>query len=141
MMATLGEQLKEVLERINPEHPEVFDELFAFYHPKMTFKDPTQALDGLDAFASMNLKALEKSDEYRMEVHDHSQSGEVIQVTWTLDYRPKKGPLLTFEGATVLRLEDGLIISQRDYWDLLSSVMNAIPIAGTLYRTLIAKLV
>jgi ketosteroid isomerase-like protein len=140
-MATFGEQIRDILERVDELHPEVIDELMAFYSPNVVFEDPTQKLVGAAAFERMNKKALAKANIFMMTVHDLAETDTTLFATWTLRYEPKVGPPLSFEGVTHARIEDGLIVEHRDYWDLLSSVMNAFPMAGMAYRTLVAKLV
>jgi hypothetical protein len=49
-------------------------------------------------------------------------------------------PAMTIDGVTHCTLRDGRITQHRDYWDLLGATMNAIPLAGTVYRALVAKL-
>jgi len=46
---------------------------------------------------------------------------------------------LEIEGVTRCRLADGLIVEQRDYYDLVSHALDAVPLAGPAFRKIIAK--
>lgn len=139
--ASTGDRLRALFENIRPGHPESLDPLFDLYAPQMVFSDPTQTLIGRDAFAEMNRKALEKAVVYELVLTEVLESEHTLYATWELRYQPKRGPLLVIPGVTHARMRDGFIVEHRDYWDLLSSFMDAFPVAGSLYRKTIAKLV
>jgi len=138
---SLGERIRDIFDRTSADDHAPMEELFALYHPEVRFEDPTQTLEGLDAFAEMNRKALLKATLYDLRVDEVVETPSTLFSTWVLDYRPKVGPALTIPGVTYARIVDGLIVEHRDYWDLLSAVMDAFPMAGPLYRAAVAKLV
>jgi hypothetical protein len=61
-------------------------------------------------------------------------------LTWTMTYEPRRGPTLVFEGSTHARMQGGVIVEQRDYWDLLSSLAQSLPLLRGVYATLAPRL-
>jgi hypothetical protein len=53
-----------------------------------------------------------------------------------MTYEPRRGPPIVFEGSSYAKVRDGLVVEQRDYWDLLSSVAHSTPILRSLYKAL-----
>mgnify|MGYP000985919593 CR=1 FL=1 len=137
----LGERLRNALENVSMRGEAALPELLELYDTAMVFHDPLAVLSGREAFEAAMRKLLTRSKQLRISVHDSIQRDERVVVTWTLYMTLQRGPELVIEGATHARTREGRIIYQRDYWDLLGSVMDCVPMASTLYRTLTARLV
>lgn len=113
--------------------------LLPYYTDDVVFTDPIQTVNGLGAFIAMNRRLLSRAKEIRFEVRDMAEGGDQIFVTWTMTMRAKLPlPALRVEGVTHCTLRDGKVAVHRDYWDLLGSVMETIPVVGTIYRSLVA---
>jgi hypothetical protein len=77
-----------------------------------------------------------------VEIQFQTFSGSDTQAhaTWTMRFRPKLGPTIVVEGASLFQLRDGLILVHRDYWDLLSSLMETSPLTALVYRAITRRL-
>lgn len=133
-------QLVEALHAVENEGEAVLDRLLPLYDANVFFQDPIQTLTGIPAFTEMNRRLMRRAKLLRFEVHDTAADGENLFLTWKMHFQPKAGPALVFDGTTHARVRGGKIVYHRDYWDLLGSVADAMPIVAPLYRTLIAKL-
>ena len=112
--------------------------LVPYYTDDVVFTDPIQTVRGLDAFIAMNRRLLSRAKEIRFEVRDMAESGDQIFVTWVMTMRAKlPAPVIRVEGVTHVTLRDGKVAVHKDYWDLLGSVMDTIPIVGTIYRAIV----
>ncbi len=141
MSELLAKRLIDLLERFSADtDEELLAELEALYHPEVVFSDPIQTIRGRDAFTAMNRKLVARARSCRFQVTSWATRGEQIFLAWTLDYAPRRGPALAFDGTSLLDLRDGLVIRHRDYWDLAGSMLDAVPGVGSLYRRLVAHL-
>jgi len=96
------------------------------YTDDVVFIDPIQTVRGR---------------ELRFDVRDMAHEGDQIFLTWVMTMTPKPfGPTLRIEGVTHCTLRDGKVAVHRDYWDLLGSVMETVPLAGTVYKAAVALL-
>ena len=112
-----------------------------YYAADVVFTDPLQTVRGRSAFMAMNRRLISRARSIRFDVVDRAQDGDQLFVTWVMVMRPKlPAPTLRIEGVTHCILRDGLVAVHRDYWDLLGSVMDTIPIVGGLYRRAVARL-
>jgi hypothetical protein len=113
----------------------------ALYHPDVEFYDPIQTVRGRDAFMAMNRRLIERSRRIAFVTRDVVEGGDQVFLTWLMIFAPKLGPEVQFEGVTHIKLREGVIGYQRDYWDLVSSLLRGIPIVGGLYGKVMGKLV
>lgn len=111
------------------------------YADDVVFKDPIQTLRGRDAFVEMNKRLLKRVRELRFDVHAVTADDDNIFIAWTM-YVALKTPAkeMAIDGVTHCTVRDGKVATQRDHWDLVGSMMDAIPVAGTAYRAVVAKL-
>ena len=140
MSDVTAESIQKIMEGLRPDAPERLEELAACYDAEVRFKDPLQTLHGRAEFIEMNRRLLRRSRKLRFEVSHALQSGELIFLDWTLDLAPKLGPSMTFAGATRMRLQSGLVIDHRDYWDLAGGVIGAVPGLRSLYRAALSAI-
>jgi len=141
MSELLAKRLVDLLERFSAEiDEELLSDLEALYDPEVVFSDPIQTIHGREAFTAMNRKLVSRARSCRFQVTAWATRGEQIFLAWTLDYVPRRGPALSFDGTSLLDLRDGLVISHRDYWDLAGSMLDAVPGVGSIYRRLVAHL-
>ena len=84
----------------------------------------------------MNRRILTRARRLSFRVHEALGRNGSLFLAWTMDYEPRTGPTIVFEGATHARVGAGLIVEQRDYWDLLSSVAASVPVLRRIYARL-----
>jgi limonene-1,2-epoxide hydrolase len=119
----------------------VIDALVPYYADDVVFTDPIQTVRGRDEFVAMNRRLLSRAKHLQFDVRDMAQEGDQVFLTWTMTMQPKPvGPELRIEGVTHCVLRDGKVVIHRDYWDLLGSVMDTIPLAGTVYKAAVRLL-
>jgi hypothetical protein len=136
----LGERLRDVYISFGGDGEEALTQLASLYAREMVFRDPLQRLNGRDAFIAMNRRIMNRARHLSFDVKDVLAGGDSLFLAWTMTYEPYRGPTLVFEGATHAHLRGGVIVEQRDYWDLLSSLAESIPVVRRLYAALAPKL-
>ncbi len=114
--------------------------LAQLYDESVVFRDPLQTVRGLDAFLAMNRRLASRAREISIAVTDMAEGPSSLFMSWTMRYAPKVGPTLHFEGTTHLKLRGGKVIEHRDYWDLLDSVTEAIPLVSRAYHGMVRHL-
>lgn len=124
-----------------PFDASVNDRLGPYYAEDVVFTDPIQTVRGRDQFFAMNLRLIGRARSIRFDVRHLAQRGDEIMAVWTMTMSPKPfGPTVTIDGVTHVTLRDGLVWRHTDYWDLLGSVMSAIPLVGAVYRAIVRQL-
>jgi len=93
--------------------------IFPYYHKDLVFQDTIQHIDGIEEFRAMCSRLTARTKQLNMEIVSIAQNGNVIIFDWIMTMMFKKWPSTPLYGSTKLRLsDDGLIIEQRDYYDL-----------------------
>jgi ketosteroid isomerase-like protein len=110
------------------------------YAEDMTFRDPIQEVHGRDAFVEVTRRLIDRARTLEVDVHDCAHSDDTLFIAWTMQVALPVGPRVTFEGVSRLGLDDGRIKSQRDYFDLLGSMLGTVPGLRTVYRTILRRL-
>ncbi len=114
--------------------------IFPYYHKDLVFQDTIQRIDGIEEFIEMCNRLTARTKELKMEIVSIAQNGDVIIFEWIMTIMFGKWPNTPVYGSTKLRIsEDGLIIEQRDYYDLWGDIFNNIPRFGKLYRRFVKK--
>lgn len=134
---TLG-RVREAFEAFDQGDPRAaLEELLRLYHPDVRFRDPLQETRGLPAFRKAMVGFVRLARGLRVEVEDGARGGDTIFLRWTMRFRPGRAPAsIAIEGVSHLRLRDGLIVDHRDYWDLLESLAESMPLAAAAWRRL-----
>ena len=136
----LAEQLRLVFLSFESDGCAALAQLATLYDRDVVFRDPLQTLRGRDAFLAMNRRILTRARRLSFHVHDALGKNGSVFLAWTMDYEPRTGPTIAFEGASHARVRAGLIVEQRDYWDLLSSVAASVPLLRRVYARLSPRL-
>jgi limonene-1,2-epoxide hydrolase len=136
--AAIMERLAELFSELGHDPERVLGELEPLYARHVVFEDPIQQLRGREAFFAMNRRLLDRSQDVHFTVLDRAAGPGTAFFEWFLELTPKAGPRLKIEGVTRLKVEQGLVTVHRDYWDLLGATMDAIPVAGPVYRMAVA---
>jgi ketosteroid isomerase-like protein len=132
----LAEALRDVYLSFEREGDAAIARLAKLYDEDVVFRDPLQTLRGRAAFVAMNRRILARARRCSFEVANVAAAKGSIFLAWTMLYEPRRGPTIVFEGATHARTRGGLIVEQRDYWDLLSSVAQSLPVVRDVYASL-----
>ena len=112
------------------------DELLAQYHPEVHFRDPMQEVRGLAAFRETMDSFRDGAKALEIDFEDVVAVGSSAVLVWRMDLTPKVGPALQIDGTSHLRFEDGLVVYQRDYWDLADSLVSIFPGLRRAWRAL-----
>jgi hypothetical protein len=139
-MPSLQERLTAAFSSFSTDNPRILDEIDALYAPHMRFVDPLQEVEGRANFRLVNERLLSRSASLRVEGFSLVGAEPFLMGTWTMIARPKIGPQLTIAGASEFRTEGGLVVYQRDYWDILGTVMSGFPMIEPIYKKVIALL-
>lgn len=109
--------------------------IYQYYHPDIHFRDAVQEVQGRKEFIMMMERLLRRcSRGFSMKVHNAAQNGNVIFMHWTMYMRFMGTPAMELDGTSILTLDkDGIIIDQRDHYDLWGDTINSIPIFNKLY--------
>ncbi len=136
----LAERLRDVYVSFGLDAEGALTRLAALYDRDIVFRDPLQTLNGREAFLAMNRRVMTRARQLSFDVTDFVGGSDSLFLAWTMAYEPRRGPALVFEGATHARVRGGVIVAQRDYWDLLSSLAQSIPVVRHLYSALAPRL-
>jgi hypothetical protein len=136
----LAERLRDVYVSFEREGEGALTQLADLYDRDVVFHDPLQTLNGREAFVAMNRRVMTRARHLSFDVKEVLGGGDSLFLSWTMTYEPHWGPTLVFEGATQARVRGGVIVAQRDYWDLLSSLAQSIPVVRNLYSALAPRL-
>jgi hypothetical protein len=109
--------------------------LFPHYHDDIVFQDAIQRVEGRADFEAMCHRLAKRCRELSMRILDVSQEDRIIFLDWEMTLMFERYPSSTLYGCTKLTLGDaGLIVRQRDYYDLWGDIFDNIPRFAKLYR-------
>lgn len=109
--------------------------LFPHYHDAIVFQDSIQRVEGREAFEALCTRLAKRCKELRMHIVDVSQTDDVLFLEWEMTLMFERYPSSTLYGCTKLTQdEEGLIVRQRDYYDLWGDIFDNIPRFATIYR-------
>ena len=137
-MSTAPERLIAFYESMN-DGLDALGRIDSIYAPRVHYIDPIQVHHGRAGIRS----AFERMfGRYKVQLSDITMLGDERYVlgTWVMTLQPKIGPRLRIEGAAAFFLEDGLVVRQVDYWDLLGAGLGTLPSIAPIYRWLVGKL-
>jgi ketosteroid isomerase-like protein len=132
----LADRMRDVWTSFERDGERVLAQLGELYAANVVFHDPLQTLRGRDAFLAMNRRILRRARRLSFEVPEAVGSKDGVFLVWTMTFEPRRGRRIVFEGASYARVQSGLVVEQRDYWDLLSSVAASFPLLGRIYGAL-----
>jgi hypothetical protein len=114
--------------------------IFPYYHPDIIFQDSIQRIEGFENFTAMCNRLTKRCESLVMELSNVMKHENIISMEWKMTMTFKKTPNTPVYGCTRLTLNDaGMIIEQRDYYDLWGDIFNGIPRFGKLYRKFMFK--
>jgi hypothetical protein len=124
----------------NSEGKPDWSHIFPYYHSCIVFQDVIQKVEGRDSFIEMCNRLTKRCKTLHMEINDIIQEGNIIFMDWKMTMSFRRAPSTPLFGTTKLTLDPmGIIIEQRDYYDLWGDIYNGIPGFRKLYRGFMAK--
>ncbi|MBU0927295.1 MAG: nuclear transport factor 2 family protein [Spirochaetes bacterium] len=131
-----AEQIKDLWSRTyNTQGKPDWSHIYPYYDDAVVFQDSIQRISGIEDFKALCERLTERCAELRMDILALSMSGPTVFMEWDMTMIFKKFPSSTIHGCTRLSLSDeGLIVSQRDYYDLWGDIFDNIPWFARPYR-------
>ena len=124
----------------NTEGKPDWSHIFKYYHKDIVFQDTIQRIEGIDEFIAMCNRLTKRTNQLNMEIVSIAQNENVIIFDWIMTMIFKKYPSTPIYGSTKLTIsDDGLILQQRDYYDLWGDIFNNIPYFKKMYRRFLVK--
>ncbi len=114
--------------------------LFPYYDPEIIFQDSIQRVEGKVAFMAMCQRLAKRCKSLNMELLNVLKLDNIIMLEWIMTMSFTKYPSTPLYGSSRLTLnEQGLIVEQRDYFDLWGDIFNNIPRFNKMYRKFLKK--
>lgn len=124
----------------NTEGKPDWSHIFPYYHKDIVFQDTIQRIEGIEDFTAMCNRLTKRTNQLQMEIVSIAQNDNIIIFDWIMTMIFKKYPSTPIYGSTKLIIsEDGLILQQRDYYDLWGDIFNNIPHWNKMYRRFLIK--
>lgn len=124
----------------NTEGKPDWSHIFPYYHDDIVFQDSIQKVEGKEAFLGVCNRLTERCQSLNMNILSIAQEGNIIIFEWIMTMSFKKYPNTPLYGASKLTLnEDGIIIRQRDYYDMWGDIFNNIPHWNKIYRRFLKR--
>lgn len=124
----------------NTEGKPDWSHIFPYYHENIVFQDSIQRVEGKEEFLGVCNRLTGRCQSLNMEIVSIAQNENIIIMDWIMTMSFKKYPNTPMYGATKLTLNDeGIIIEQRDYYDMWGDIFNNIPHWNKMYRRFVKK--
>lgn len=108
--------------------------MLPYYADDIIFRDSIQEIRGIASFTAMTERLARRSKNLRFIVHNAVMQGETVFMEWEMVLSYKCLPRSSIYGSSRLRLRDGKVCEQRDYYDLWGDIFDNIPVLSKLYR-------
>ncbi len=131
-----AETIKELWSKTyNTEGKPDWSHILPYYDKDIYFRDCIQELRGLDEFRAMTRRLTDRSNDLKMNIVRTTQQGRDIFIEWEMTIKFKRNPSSVLYGSSRVTLnEEGMIVEQRDYYDLWGDIFDNIPRFGKAYR-------
>lgn len=114
--------------------------IFPYYHEDIVFQDSIQRIEGKAEFLKMCNRLAGRCKSLKMDISHIVSTDHVVMMDWKMTMSFRVFPHKPIYGATRLTFdEDGLIIEQRDYYDLWGDIYDEIPLVRPIYRRFMRK--
>src|SRR5512133_1731119 len=115
-------------------------QLRPLYSDDLRYENPVQRVEGVESFLRLMRHMATRWAPFTMHIDEGLESSDRIWGRFRLTFRPTfLRRSLDIEGLTRCVVANGRITEQRDYYDAMSSALDAIPLAGPAYRKIIAQ--
>ena len=131
-----AESIKELWSKTyNTEGKPDWSHILPYYHDDIYFRDSIQEIRGIKEFREMTERLTDRSKELSMHIVRTAQEGKDIFIEWEMTITFRKNPNSVMYGSSRVTLnEEGMIMEQRDYYDLWGDIFDNIPRFGKAYR-------
>ena len=131
-----AESIRELWSKTyNTEGKPDWSHILPYYDEDIHFRDCIQELRGLEEFKAMTRRLTDRSNDLKMNIVRATQQGRDIFIEWEMTIKFKRNPSSVLYGSSRVTLnEEGMIIEQRDYYDLWGDIFDNIPRFGKAYR-------
>ncbi|MGC4066311.1 MAG: nuclear transport factor 2 family protein [Polyangiaceae bacterium] len=137
---TLLARLSESVALFERDPARALDALRPLYAEDLRYESPIQTLRGREGFLRLMGHMATRFTPFSMRIEDGLESEERIFGRFRLSFKaPFLQQHLDIEGVTRCVISGGRIVEQRDYYDALSRALDAVPLAGPVYRKIIAQ--
>jgi limonene-1,2-epoxide hydrolase len=116
-----------------------WDHILPYYDKDIYFKDSVQEIRGIEKFCEMTRRLAKRSKSIEFFVHNSAMEGNLIFIEWEMVISYRNYPKSSVFGASRIRLRDGKVLEQRDYYDLWGDILDNIPFVGKVYRPFVRK--
>jgi limonene-1,2-epoxide hydrolase len=115
--------------------------IFPYYDEQIIFEDTVQKVTGKADFLAMCNRLTERCETLNMEILAIAGQETVIFMEWIMTMTFRKTPSTPLHGCTKLTLgENGMIIHQRDYYDLWGDIFENVPAMKKIYPRFMKRL-
>jgi hypothetical protein len=119
---------------------QALEKLRELYTEDLCFENPIQRIVGREAFLRYTRNMASRWAPFSMEIDEGIESPDRLFGRFRIAFRPAfLHRTLEIEGLTRGVIRDGRIVEQRDYYDAMSSAIDAFPLASPVYRKIIAQ--
>jgi len=109
--------------------------IFPFYSKDIIFQDSIQRIEGKPEFEAMCNRLAKRCKSLKMDIYNIIGTDNIVMMDWKMTMSFRIFPKKPIYGATRLTFgNEGLIIEQRDYYDLWGDIYDGIPIIRRIYR-------
>jgi limonene-1,2-epoxide hydrolase len=131
-----AETIKELWSKTyNTEGKPDWSHILPYYDEEIYFRDSIQELHGMEEFQAMTKRLTDRSNDLKMNIVRTAQQDNQIFIEWEMTIKFKRNPSSVLFGTSRVTLnEKGMIIEQRDYYDLWGDIFDNIPRFGKAYR-------
>lgn len=114
--------------------------IFPYYHDNIVFQDSIQRIEGKMEFLKMCNRLARRCKSLKMDIYNIVKTDHVVMMDWKMTMSFRSFPNKPIFGSTRLTFDDeGLIIEQRDYYDLWGDIYDGIPLVRPVYRGFMRK--
>lgn len=109
--------------------------IFPLYHDNIIFQDSIQRIEGKKEFKAMCNRLTKRCESLNMDIKNISKNDNIVMMEWKMTMSFRIFPPKPLYGTTRLTFDSkGLIIKQRDYYDLWGDIFDEIPLIKPIYR-------
>ena len=114
--------------------------IFPYYHENIRFQDSVQQINGKAAFTAMCDRLTRRCKQLNMDILSVAKADDGFFLQWIMVMIFKNSPSTPVYGCTKLTIDsEGMIIEQRDYFDLWGDIFSGIPGFRRIYRKLMKR--
>ena len=132
-----------VIEFFETLSPASLERIGQIYRADASFKDPFNAVTGVDAIAGIFRHMFETTADARFTVLDVIDDTGQCFLTWNFQFRSTGWGRRNWviHGASHIEFDlDGRILRHRDYWDAAEEFYEALPLLGAVLRAIKRRL-